>query len=127
MPINPLCHLTMVNCELTIVLLYIILQVSTLLTLGRLGRSYSWLRGRGSSLQLEIPKISVICLVEGPGGEATGPGRAQAGHTLANCATRVGAPRGGAASAMPPTPGESRIKERNRIILGNKIRWDFLY
>jgi hypothetical protein len=36
--------------------------------------------------------------MEGLGGGATGPGEAQAGHTLANRVIRRGAPRGGAAS-----------------------------
>ena len=40
----------------------------------------------------------VIRLMEGPGGGATGPGRVQAGHTLANRVTTMGAARGGAAS-----------------------------
>lgn len=58
-----LCRLTMVNCKLTVVLLYTILQVSTLLTLARPGRSFSWLPG--SSLQLRIPRTS-SCSLLGP-------------------------------------------------------------
>ena len=39
----------------------------------------------------------VIRLMEGPGGQATGPGGARAGHTLANRATRGARPGVGAA------------------------------
>jgi hypothetical protein len=51
----------------------------------------------------------VIHLMEGPGGGAIGPGRAQASHTLAIHASKMGAARGGAPPATPPTPISQRI------------------
>jgi len=45
----------------------------------------------------KLNKYYVIRLMEGPGGQATGPGGARAGHTLANRATRGARPGVGAA------------------------------